>query len=177
MRASLACGFSFVHIASHFVFLPARDLDSWLLLGDGTSLTAEQFLASAPSFDTIDLLVLSACETAMTSGSTDQGREVESLPAMLRAKGVKAVLASLWQVDDLSTAVLMHRFYRYWHVDKLPAREALRQAQLSLIAEHDKTATQARSIELADDDDAPRPILPPSSTSCLSIPINGRPFF
>lgn len=58
------------------------------------------------------LAVLSACETAMTP-ARDPAQEFEGLFTAFLAAGAPAVLASLWPVEELSTALLIHRFYQY----------------------------------------------------------------
>jgi len=54
-----------VHIASHFRFVPGTERDSYLLLGTGKRLKLEQINIGAYNFGAVDLLTLSACETAM----------------------------------------------------------------------------------------------------------------
>ncbi|NEO87367.1 MAG: CHAT domain-containing protein [Spirulina sp. SIO3F2] len=77
----------------------------------------------------IELLVLSACETAVGDAKTELGFAGASLQA-----GVKSVLASLWQVSDLGTLVLMTEFYRQLANPQVTIKaEALRQAQLMLL--------------------------------------------
>lgn len=76
------------------------------------------------------LVTLSACDTAL-------GREMggEGLLGLTRAfqfAGARTVLASLWNVSDVSTAMLMKRFYTYLRQGKTKD-EALRAAQLDLI--------------------------------------------
>lgn len=80
-----------------------------------------------------DLVVLSACETAL-------GREVrgEGLFGLARGflyAGAPRVVASLWSVRDEATAQLMSRFYAGMVQDGLGPSTALRRAQLSLQAE------------------------------------------
>jgi CHAT domain-containing protein len=58
----------------------------------------------------VRLLALSACSTAVGEGG--EGRELESFATLAQRMGATAVLASLWEVADLSTSVLMSRFYR-----------------------------------------------------------------
>lgn len=54
-----------VHVASHFKFTPGNETDSYLLLGNGTALTLEDFRNNRYSLKRVDLLTLSACQTAI----------------------------------------------------------------------------------------------------------------
>jgi CHAT domain-containing protein len=83
------------------------------------------------------LVTLSACETGLSEALGPQAEEYIGLPAGFLLAGAPAVVASLWAVDDLSTALLMGRFYRY-HLQgdldgadegPLPPADALRRAQ------------------------------------------------
>ena len=73
------------------------------------------------------LAVLSACETGIPGTKTPD--EVVSIPTGLVQAGVAGVVASLWAVNDLSTAMLMERFYRLWREEGLAPVAALREAQ------------------------------------------------
>jgi CHAT domain-containing protein/Flp pilus assembly protein TadD len=123
-----------VHIASHYVF-GADDRRSFLLLGDGSILNLRA-LRLAPDLDMtgVQLLTLSACETASIKENLT-GSEVDSLAETLQARGAEAVLASLWRVDDESTRLLMVGFYHRMMTGRgrLPKAAALREAQLALI--------------------------------------------
>jgi CHAT domain-containing protein len=130
-----------VHIASHFVFKPGDDSQSYLLLagkdagGTGFHLTVADFRDNKNlALRQTDLLTLSACETGM-SGSASNGREVDGLGTTAQLKGAKAVISSLWAVDDASTGKLMGDFYKRWTdgAEKVTKVEALRQAQLDLL--------------------------------------------
>jgi CHAT domain-containing protein len=129
-----------VHIASHFVFSPTGDASkSYLLLAgaDGAPfhLTVEDFRNNANlSMTETALLTLSACDTGM-SGSTSDGKEVDGLGMTAEYKGAKAVISSLWSVNDASTGQLMGDFYKRWAdgAGKVTKVEALRQAQLDLL--------------------------------------------
>jgi CHAT domain-containing protein/Tfp pilus assembly protein PilF len=79
MRAGLARGFPVLHLASHFKFTPGTEADSFLLLGDGNLLTLRQLREEDYRFEKLDLLTLSACETAMHGGRDANGREVEGM--------------------------------------------------------------------------------------------------
>ena len=98
-----------LHIASHFVFRPGKESDSFLLLGVGRlSLAAMK----AWTFTGLDLLTLSACDTAVGGGINANGQEIEGFAALAQAQGADAVLATLWPVADVSTAAFMQSFYR-----------------------------------------------------------------
>jgi CHAT domain-containing protein/Tfp pilus assembly protein PilF len=130
-----------VHIASHFKADPSGDdTKSFLLLagkdvgGLGFPLTLHEFASAGLEMKGVDLLTLSACKTALASKASD-GHEIDGLGGVGQQQGAKAVLASLWEVDDQSTGLLMRDFYKLW-IDsggKLGKAEALRQAQLDML--------------------------------------------
>lgn len=127
-----------VHIASHFKFEAGDASSSFLLLGDGKKLTLED-IKNAPDdlFKGVELLTLSACETGVQKERESDGREIDSFAELAQRKGAKAVMASLWRVDDESTARLMMEFYLTRQTNKLTKVEALQKAQLSLIKSKD----------------------------------------
>ena len=75
------------------------------------------------------LVVLSACETAL--GKLSNGDELVGLTRAFIYAGTPSVVASLWKVDDSSTAKLMGNFYKYLKTGTKV--DALRKAQLDLI--------------------------------------------
>ena len=121
---------SVIHIASHFKFSPETEKDSFLLLGDGSSLPLDR-VRKQPYFRSAELLTLSACETAM--GNSGTGSEIEGFGAIAMERGAKAVIATLWSVADESTSLLMREFYKLHEEKKLTKAEALRQAQLAIL--------------------------------------------
>lgn len=161
MENLLASPHTVVHIASHFVFRPGDDGQSYLLLAgkdadtSGYHLTVADFRDNQNiSLDDTDLLTLSACETGL-SGNAANGREVDGLAMMAQLKGARAVISSLWEVNDASTGMLMADFYRRWtgsagNVSKV---DALRQAQLDLLQGNiaRQSAAGARGIDVAED--------------------------
>jgi CHAT domain-containing protein len=133
-----------VHIASHFKFdAHGNSNDSFLLLGnkDPTKLTMAEIAATPNFFSGVELLTLSACETAVGNQANrhpddddDRGIEVESLGVLAQRRGAAAVIASLWEVADISTSRLMERFYQNHAGNAITSKaEALRQAQLDLL--------------------------------------------
>ncbi len=122
-----------VHIASHFAFQPGNETNSFLLLGDGQRLSLAQLKSAQNLFGGVELLTLSACDTA-TGGAGTDGREVEGFAVLAQRQGAKAVIASLWPVADRSTRLLMQHFYQLRNAQAgTPKAEALRQAQLALL--------------------------------------------
>ena len=127
--------FQLLHVASHFRFSPGTEVNSFLLLGDGQHLTLGDIRTQNYRFDNVDLLTLSACDTGLGGGRDEQGREIEGFGVIAQQQGAKAVLATLWPVADQSTATLMAEMYRRRQEQKLTKIEALRQAQLTLMAQ------------------------------------------
>jgi CHAT domain-containing protein len=116
-----------VHFACHGFAELQTPLDSGLNLAGEDVLRLSDLLALRSE---LRLAVLSACETSMPG--TELPDEVVSLPTGLLQAGVGGVLASLWAVPDLSTALLMGEFYRQWRHAELAPPDALRAAQLWL---------------------------------------------
>jgi len=82
-----------------------------------------------------DLVVLSACNTAAGGNGKSGGAALEGLADAFFDAGARAVLASHWQVPSASTVSLMtNMFARYGENRGQGLAEALRQAQLALIA-------------------------------------------
>ena len=123
-----------VHISSHFSFRPGDDTRSFLLLGDGTALTLNELKRQERLFDGVELLTLSACNTAATQPDAS-GREIDGFAELAQRLGAGAVMATLWQVSDASTPRLMRDFYalRQNEQTNLNKAESLRKAQLSLL--------------------------------------------
>ena len=133
LRNGLERSYPVIHIASHFLFTSGSMDDSFLLLGDGSHMTLAN-IKTKLDFNQVELLSLSACETAVGDDSTsNHGAEVEGLGAIAQQGGAKAVLASLWPVADASTAALMRALYQAHKVDHKDKADALQQAQLALL--------------------------------------------
>jgi filamentous hemagglutinin family protein len=121
---------SLIHMATHAVFMPGKPEDSFILFGNGDRLT----LADVRnwSFKNVDLVVLSACDTAQ--GETlGNGEEILGFGYLMQQGGARAAIASLWAVDDGGTQALMDIFYTMLKRPNTTKAEALRQAQIALI--------------------------------------------
>ncbi|MGB0561845.1 MAG: DUF3110 domain-containing protein [Spirulinaceae cyanobacterium] len=103
-------------------------------LKSGLVMAYKEILSLSDLFDLkldgIRLAILSACETGLPGTALPD--EVVSLPTGLLQAGVAGVVASLWSVSDLSTMLLLTRFYDFWRNDNLEPAAALHQAQLWL---------------------------------------------
>lgn len=130
--------FQLIHISSHFNLKPGSNADSFLLLGGGDPRRYGLDEIGKLRFDNVELLTLSACNTATPNGSNDiQGDEIESFAALTQKKGAKSVLATLWAVADDSTTDFVLEFYQNYQTGNLNKAQALRQAQRAFLP--DKT--------------------------------------
>ena len=127
-----------VHISSHFKIQPGDLSRSFLVLGDGTSISLLDMKTEAKTFPEgklfakVDLLTLSACDTGIAEADSN-GREVDSFAELAQRLGAASVMATLWSVNECSTAELMKLFYDNRINKKMNKAEALRQAQLAML--------------------------------------------
>jgi CHAT domain-containing protein len=122
-----------LHIATHGEFVAASPKTSYLVLGDGTPYPMSE-IQYLDDLQNVHLVVLSACETAL-GGSDSNGLEVAGIASYFLSSNAKAkaVLASLWKVNDPATSILMSQFYASLATDRLPKAQALRKVQRDLI--------------------------------------------
>jgi CHAT domain-containing protein len=121
-----------LHLATHGKFIPGRPEESFLVPGRGENITTQLIeTLSDYGLGNIHLVTLSACETAVGDRASD-GMEIPGLSHYFLMHA-KSVLASLWAVNDASTALMMQQFYQKLAQNNLTKAEALRQAQLELI--------------------------------------------
>lgn len=115
-----------VHLATHAEFLRGAPEQSYIQFFDGRLSLAN--MAALRWFDPpVDLVTLSACQTAMGNLEAELGFAGFALQA-----GARSALASLWRVNDEATAGLMASFYQ--QLDQQTTKsEALRQAQLAFL--------------------------------------------
>jgi len=124
-----------VHFATHGLADTRNPELSGLVLSlvDASGQPREGFLSLSDIYELdldADLVVLSGCRTAL--GKEVRGEGIMGLTRAFLYAGVPRVVASLWRVQDRTTAALMTRFYRALWRDHLPPAAALRKAQRSL---------------------------------------------
>lgn len=118
--------FQIVHLATHADFLPGAPTQSYIQFSD-QRLTLEQLKELGLNQPPVELLVLSACQTAVGNKEVELGFSGLALQA-----GVKSAIASFWAVSDAGTLALMSEFYQRLKGGVSKA-EALRQAQMAMI--------------------------------------------
>lgn len=104
---TLAPKASIVHFATHAKLDAAAPDQSFILLANKQPLRVAEVM-ELPLADT-DLVVLSACETAIGS----KGMEYATLARAFALAGAPKLVATLWAVDDQNSYDLMQRFYKH----------------------------------------------------------------
>ncbi|BAZ00817.1 hypothetical protein NIES37_48130 [Tolypothrix tenuis PCC 7101] len=123
--------FNILHLATHGQF-SSRAEDTFILAADG-AINVKQFdnllrTRDETKPEPVELLVLSACQTA----AGDNRAALGLAGAAIRA-GARSTVASLWQIDDQSTAIFVGDFYQQLQSKKVTKAQALRHAQLQLL--------------------------------------------
>jgi CHAT domain-containing protein/Flp pilus assembly protein TadD len=121
-----------IHLATHGTFRSGHPNDSFILLGDGDRITL--FDLDQWELPNAALVVLSACETAVSGPELGTGEEILGFGYQIQRTGARAAIASLWVVSDGGTQALMDAFYLAVQAG-YPKAEALRRSQRALIAD------------------------------------------
>ncbi len=118
--------FQMLHLATHGEFRPSRLTDSYIEFWNDRLLLNQ--LSQLPlRKPPVELMVLSACRTAVGDKNTELG-----FAGLAVGAGVKSVVASSWYVSDEGTLGLMSEFYQ--QLQNAPVKAlALRQAQMGMI--------------------------------------------
>jgi CHAT domain-containing protein len=123
--------FSAIHWKTHGVF--SSDPTETFLVAYGDSIKANELqslvqVASQDGQKPLELLVLSACETAR-----GDNRAILGLAGLTVRTGARSALSTLWRAYDRATTLLMTEFYQQLTQPGTTKAEALQQAQLSLL--------------------------------------------
>jgi len=116
----------FLHITGHFVFNHGKLRNSFYLAGNDKILPASTIVQPTDNDNAlggVSLIAFPSCETALSSDEisnigtykqpVERTFEGESLAGGAIRSGARTVLASLWKVEDFSTAVFAKQFYMY----------------------------------------------------------------
>jgi CHAT domain-containing protein/tetratricopeptide (TPR) repeat protein len=138
---TLSVNHDILHFATHAELNEDDPLSSAVLLAKGGKEDGRLEVREIFRMDLkANLVVLSGCDTAL--GKLSTGDELVGLTRAFIYAGTPSVVASLWSVDDSSTAHLMASFYR--NLKTMSKVEALRQAQLELIRGEGRSTMLAR---------------------------------
>lgn len=119
-----------LHLATHGLWDVSNPLNNYLALAGEEKVSQEEIFRL--SLENTALVTLSACNSAV---STEESADyVASLAEAFWIAGARTVVASLWSVDDDSTARLMTEFYTGLKAGKSKAA-ALRDAQLAVMSQ------------------------------------------
>jgi CHAT domain-containing protein len=129
---------SMFHFSGHGCYDWNSPLGSHLSLAGGDTLALGDLFDETIRLPDTELVVLSACETSITDPD-DLADEYLGIASGFIFTGTSSVISTLWSVGDLSSSILIERFYRL-HLDSgLSPEAALRQAQIWL---RDMTAAE-----------------------------------
>ncbi|NDJ21799.1 CHAT domain-containing protein [Nostoc sp. B(2019)] len=120
--------YKIIHLATHGVFQPGSASNSYIQFWN-TKVQLNQLRQLQLNTPLVELLVLSACRTALGDKQAELGFSGLALEA-----GVKSAMGSLWSVSDAGTLALMTEFYQHLRTSPIKA-EALRQTQIGMLNE------------------------------------------
>ena len=123
-----------VHFATHGRLDSSEPLKSYIQLAASDSTELSQLTlgeVGGLAFNKVDLVTLSACETAVGEKEPD-GAELTTLAHTFTVAGATTVLASLWSVGDESTKEFMVEFYRQLAAGQSKAA-AVQSAQIKML--------------------------------------------
>lgn len=166
---SEARGYNILHLATHGFFRPGKPHDSFILFGEQQRQTLVD--VGTWSLPNMDLVVLSACDTAIGETMGD-GQEILGFGYLIQQSGARAAIASLWAVDDGGTQAWMEIFYSFLQQPGMTEAEAIRQTQVVLITgDFSPLGSHAARIK-----QHLRDRLSPNATEFLSHPYYWAPF-
>jgi CHAT domain-containing protein len=127
-----------IHLAAHAGLNNSDPLSSFVRLGAGTKDSGDTGMVTALDLMSLhlraDLVVLSACETAL--GTTRPGEGIMGMGWALSAAGASSSVLSLWKVDSTASKTFMTAFYRQYTASGggVSKSTAMRRAGLEMLA-------------------------------------------
>lgn len=130
--------YTIVHLATHGVLDIDPRFSHITLAPKGLgNLTVREIAGLSGHFTNTTLVTLSACETAIEENSGNAGMELTTLANAFKVAGISSIVATLWEIADRATAILMSDFYRNLRKENSDKLAALRQAQINM-AKHER---------------------------------------
>ncbi|MCI0617515.1 CHAT domain-containing protein, partial [bacterium] len=123
-----------IHFASHGLIDEQKPEFSALVLSSDQKSEEDGLLTMREVFDlklNADVVVLSACKTGL--GENIRGEGVSGLSRAFLVAGASAVLVSLWDVYDRTTANFMKALYQKMEQNHMSKTEALKQVRTEMI--------------------------------------------
>jgi CHAT domain-containing protein len=156
-----------VHFACHARAESGTPLRNAIILPGGDQITVAGILDTGTHSPAARMVVLSACESGLAGPYVID--ETISLPAAFLAAGYGGVVSTLWEVEDVSTALLMLQFYWQWrHEQRLPSLALAR-------AQHwQRHSTDLEKCAFVEDTLVAGGILDPSAAETLAQQIRAR---
>ena len=121
--------YTIVHLATHGVFGGSPE-ESFLLTYNSKLTMNKLESLIKQSRNQVELLTLSACQTALGNERAELGLAGAAIKA-----GVRSVIATLWFVDDEATSLAIREVYRQLKTPGMSKAKALQNAQKKLIAQ------------------------------------------
>jgi len=122
-----------LHLATHFMTNDREPLYSKIALANDSTSKEDGFLQPFEIFNmqlNADLVVLSACNTAL--GEISKGEGIIGVTRAFQYAGIPSLLVSQWNVDDKATSIIMTSFYTYLK-EGFSKNKALQQAKLDYL--------------------------------------------
>ncbi len=118
--------FGIVHFATHAEFSPGSVKKSYIQFWD-TQVSLDQIKSLDLNNPKVQLLVLSACRTALGNPQAELG-----FAGLAVQSGASSAIASLWTVDDGGTLALMTQFYQQLKAEPIKSA-ALQKTQIAML--------------------------------------------
>jgi len=136
-----------IHLACHAVLNGEKPTESGLYFATSDEVDGLMTIPEIYELElNAELIVLSCCETAL--GAMNEGDELIGVSRAFMFAGASSVIASLWEVEDESTAYFMQQFYTNWKSNS--KSEALRLARIATREKYPKTFHWAPFILIGD---------------------------
>lgn len=121
---------TYLHFSCHGSYNWNDPPQSGLYLVGGKTLSLSDLQNDIVDMSSARLVTLAACETGITDITKGSADEFVGLPAGFMIAGVPCVVSGLWSVPDISTAILMKRFYSNHIAKEMDIPLSLQEAQL-----------------------------------------------